>query len=85
MSFIFNFRNSSNYSTHVRIHTQEKPYKCKFCDMKFIQSTSRNRHEMRIHLSDKKRKRGGNTKHVQSTIEDAVTVVEYVENETNLG
>ena len=42
----------SNCQTHERIHPGVKPYKCKYCDKRFISSWKCKRHE-RIHTGEK--------------------------------
>jgi len=41
------FKSSSNYHVHERMHTGDKPYKCKFCECTFTSSGNRKEHHRR--------------------------------------
>lgn len=38
--------------THMRLHTGEKPYKCKYCERKFVQVANLRRH-LRVHTGER--------------------------------
>lgn len=46
------FRRSGNYTTHLRSHHEDKPYKCRYCLNSYMQSSSLSRH-IRIHVGAK--------------------------------
>lgn len=53
--------------------------------MKFIQSTSRTRHEMRIHLSSKEKKKKLSRSNLKKTFkEEEGTIIEFMVNDNNL-
>ena len=37
-----NFKRKQHFVSHMRTHTKERPYDCKFCGKSFTQSASRN-------------------------------------------
>ena len=41
------FNERSNLKVHIRIHTKDKPYECKFCNKKFSVIGNRNDHQRR--------------------------------------
>ena len=43
------FHYMHNFQRHEKTHTGEKNFGCRFCDMKFIQSNTRNYHESAVH------------------------------------
>jgi len=46
------FTNSAELKEHERVHWEERPHHCPFCDMKFKKSSQCNRHVKRVHESD---------------------------------
>lgn len=49
--------NPSTLSIHMRTHTDERPYCCRFCDKKYKDSGSLKRHTERNHIKDGREKR----------------------------
>lgn len=41
------FTEKGNLTTHIRIHTGDKRYKCGFCDKSFVTLGNKNDHEVR--------------------------------------
>ena len=45
-------KKGGNLWSHMRVHSGDKPFKCKVCDKEFIQSSNLKRHLL-IHTGDK--------------------------------
>lgn len=50
---IYKFSYQKDLEDHLRKHTEERPYFCRFCDLCFIDSKAK-RYHMRIHLNERK-------------------------------
>ncbi|KAG8234976.1 hypothetical protein J437_LFUL013333, partial [Ladona fulva] len=56
------FQKKSHLGQHVRVHYNERPYKCSECDKTFKQSSGKRRHVLRHlkdRISDRSQKKGG--------------------------
>eukprot|EP00093_Oithona_nana_P005023 05023.XXX_230578_230894_1 [CDS] Oithona nana genome sequencing. len=47
------FPRSANLTRHLRTHTGEQPYKCKYCERSFSISSNLQRHVRNIHNKEK--------------------------------
>ncbi|KAJ9600479.1 hypothetical protein L9F63_009249 [Diploptera punctata] len=65
------FTLKKDLSDHARIHNNEKPFKCSFCDKLFSRNTDLNRHS-RIHNREKMFR--CSECHKCSLVKDALTV-----------
>lgn len=53
MFFLQVFPRSANLTRHLRTHTGEQPYKCKYCERSFSISSNLQRHVRNIHNKEK--------------------------------